>query len=167
MSVERLAKKLGATRGSFYWHFRDRGELIEAAVARWERENTIELIPPAEAIGDPVERLRHLFREVYEREVDAVELALASAPDEPLVAPGLARVVRMRLDFLRRIFSDLGLPDAEADERAWLAYAFYIGHHQLGRNPATRASRPGRLDPLVELLTVTNSRDRDQRRDAR
>lgn len=153
VAVERLAKTVGATRGSFYWHFKDRNELIEVALEQWERENTLELIPDAEAIGDPVERLHYLFREVYERPVDAIELALASAADEPLVAPVFARVTRTRRDFLRRIFTQLGLPDEEADDRAWLAYAFYIGHHQLARNPDAQALQPIRLDRLVELLT--------------
>ena len=158
LAVERLAKTLGATRGSFYWHFKDRSELIEAALEQWERENTTELIPPAEAIGDPVERLRYLFREVYERPVDAIELALASAADEPLVAPAFARVTRTRRDFLLLIFVDLGMPDEEADDRAWLAYSFYIGHHQLARNPDTQALQPTRLDRLVDLLTSPAAR---------
>ena len=158
VAVDRLAKTLGATRGSFYWHFKDRRELIEAALEQWERENTTELIPDAEAIGDPVERLRYLFREVYERPVDAIELALASAADEPLVGPASARVTRTRRDFLRRIFTDLGLPDEEADDRAWLAYAFYIGHHQLACNPNNQSLQPTRLDRLVDLLTSPAAR---------
>ncbi len=158
VAVDRLAKTLGVTRGSFYWHFSDRKELIDAALATWERENTTELIPDAEAIGEPVERLRHLFREVYERQVDAVEIALATAADEPLIAAVFARVTRTRLEFLRRIFSELGLTDLEAEDRAWLAYAFYIGHHQLGRNPQTQTLQPARLDRLVELLTSSATR---------
>lgn len=159
LSVDRLAKTLGATRGSFYWHFKDRGELIQAALEQWERENTTDLIPDAEAIEDPVERLRYLFREVYEQPVDEIELALASAADEPLVASAFARVTRARRDFLRRIFTDLGLSDEEASDRAWLAYTFYIGHHQLARNPDTQSLQPTRLDRLVDLLTSppTNS----------
>jgi AcrR family transcriptional regulator len=153
VAVDRLAKTVGATRGSFYWHFKDRGELIDAALAVWEREYTTELIPDAEAVGDPVERLRYVFREVYEQPVDAIETALAIAVDDPLVAPVFARVTETRLALLRRIFIDLGLGEAEADDRAWLAYAFYIGHHQLGRAPSTRALQPDRLDRLVELLT--------------
>ncbi len=157
VAVDRLAKRLGVTRGSFYWHFSDRRELIDAALAEWERENTTDLIPEAEAIGDPVERLRHLFRQVYEQQVDAVEIALATAADEPLIAPVFARVTRTRLAFLRRIFKDLGLSDAEADDRAWLAYTLYIGHHQLGRNPQTKALGPTRLDRLVALLTSSEA----------
>lgn len=153
VAVDRLAKKLAVTRGSFYWHFSDRTELIDAALAEWERANTTALIPEVEAIGDPVERLRVLFSEVYEQEVDAVEISLAASADEPLVAPVFARVTEQRLDFLRRVFTDLGLPEAEADNRAWLAYTLCIGHHQLGRNRQTKALQPKRLDRLVDLLT--------------
>ena len=38
--VERLAAALGITKGSFYWHFRDRGELLEAVLEHWAREMT-------------------------------------------------------------------------------------------------------------------------------
>ncbi|MBA3264624.1 MAG: TetR/AcrR family transcriptional regulator [Thermoleophilaceae bacterium] len=153
VAIDRLAKQLGASRGSFYWHFRDRRELIDAALEQWEREDTTELIPDAEAISDPVERLRYVFREVYERPADEIEIALAAAADDPLVASAFARVTHARLQFLRRIFVELGLEDHEADDRAWLAYAFYIGHHHLGRNEEIRSTQPTRLDTLVELMT--------------
>jgi AcrR family transcriptional regulator len=152
VTMERLAKTLGATRGSFYWHFKNRDELIEAALEQWERENTTELIPEADAIGDPEERLRFLFRRVYERRADPIEIALAWAADEPHVAPAVARVTKTRLAFIERIFTELGLDDDEATDRAWLAYAFYAGHHQLGRNAGLRESRPASLERLVHLL---------------
>lgn len=154
VAVDRLAKTVGATRGSFYWHFRNRGELIDAALKQWEAENTTALIPTFEGLADPVERLRTLFRGVYEQPVDTIEIALASTAEDPLVAAAYARVTRMRLDFLRQIFIDLGLSDDQADARAWLAYGFYIGHHQLGQNSTIRASRPARLDHIVDLLST-------------
>jgi AcrR family transcriptional regulator len=150
VAVDRLAKTLGASRGSFYWHFRDRAELIDAALERWARENTADLVPGLERIADPVERLRTLVRAVYERPADAIEVRLSAGGDDPVVAPVFARVTRQRIEVLRRIFADLGLPPDEAAHRAWLAYAFYIGHHQLARNEQTQ--RPGRLDWLVDLL---------------
>jgi AcrR family transcriptional regulator len=153
VAIERLAKTLGASRGSFYWHFHDRADLIHSALELWARENTAELVPELEAIADPVKRLRTLLRTVYEQPVDAVELTLSAANDDPLVAPVFARVTRQRIDFLHRIFADLGLPPSHAAARAWLAYAFYIGHHQLGKNPGAAELRPDRLDRVVELLT--------------
>jgi AcrR family transcriptional regulator len=152
VAVDRLARKLGATRGSFYWHFKDRDALVTAALEDWERRNTTALIPGLEAIADPVKRLRVLFREVYEKPVDAVEIALASAAHEPLVEPVFARVTKARIDVLRRIFLDLGLPEADADDRAWLAYALYIGHHQLARAAEVKALQPAQLDRVVDLL---------------
>jgi len=159
VAVDRLAKSLGATRGSFYWHFADRDDLIRAALERWERQNTTDLIPQLDAVGDPAKRLAMLFREVYEKRVDRVEMVLAAIADEPHVAPVFARVTRARLDVLRRIFTDLGLPDDEADARAWLAYGFYIGHHQLDRSPERPGIRPERLDRIVDLLASPHPRD--------
>ena len=153
VAVDRLTKRVGATRGSFYWHFRDRDDLIDSALEQWERENTTELIPAAEAIRNPAERLRHLFREVYERPADPIEIALASSAAESRVGAVMARVTQARLGFLRRIFTELGLPEDEAGDRAWLAYAFYIGHHQLGANAGLGDGRPASLDRIVELLT--------------
>jgi AcrR family transcriptional regulator len=150
IAVDRLARQLGATRGSFYWHFEDRDELVRAVLELWEREHTTELIPEAEAIADPVERLRFVFRTVYEQPVDRIEIALASAGDDPLVAPVLERVVHARLAFLRAIFAELGLDEEEAAARAWLAYGFYVGHHELGRAPGIE--RPERLDRALNLL---------------
>ena len=153
IAVDRLATTLGASRGSFYWHFKDRAELIDAALERWERENTTDLLPELEAVRDPVERLRVLLKSVYEQPVDAIELTLASAGDDPVAGPAFARVTRLRMDAVRRIFTDLGLPAEEAADRAWLVYALYIGHHQLGRNPSVAELRPQTLERLVDLLT--------------
>jgi AcrR family transcriptional regulator len=152
VAVDRLARELGVTRGSFYWHFSDRRELIDAALEQWEREYTTDLLPEVEAVEDPVDRLRFVFREVYERPVDRIEMALAVAADDPLVAPVVARVTRTRRKLLRRIFTGLGLSEEEAFDRAWLAYAFYTGHHQLGRNDEIRVERPNHLDRIVDLL---------------
>ncbi len=154
VSVDRLARGLGATRGSFYWHFADRRALIEAALERWEQEATRKLIPPLRAIGDPVERLRVLFAEVYETAPEALDVALAVAAEDPLVTPVIARVTRLRLAFLEEIFADLGLDDAEAADRAWLAYGFYVGHHQLRRSAGGDVDPPRRLDRVVALLTT-------------
>jgi AcrR family transcriptional regulator len=158
VAIDRLARTLGASRGSFYWHFADRDELIQAALERWERQSTTELIPHLDAVADPAERLAALFREVYEKRVDRVEMVLAAIADEPHVAPVFARVTQARLEALRRIFVDLDLPDAEAEARAWLAYGFYIGHHQLDRSPSRPSIRPERLDGIVALLASSATR---------
>jgi len=36
--VEKLARTLNVTKGSFYWHFKDRNEILEALLREWEEE---------------------------------------------------------------------------------------------------------------------------------
>ena len=38
--ITRLADDLGVTRGSFYWHFKNREDLVDALVAFWREKNT-------------------------------------------------------------------------------------------------------------------------------
>jgi len=156
--IEDLAERVGASRGSFYWHFQTREELIAAALETWAAESTTDRLPELESIKDPLKRLRALLRTVYEAPVDATELALSTAGDDPLVAPVFARVVARRMEVLRGIFTDLGMPPAQASERAWLAYGFYVGHHQLRKNPEIAALEPARLERMVGLLTARGDR---------
>jgi len=69
------------------------------------------------------------------------------------VATACARVTRRRMDALRRISTELGMEPAEVATRAWLAYAFHIGHHQLRKNPEIAARQPARIDRMAALPT--------------
>jgi AcrR family transcriptional regulator len=154
VNIDKLAARLGVTRGSFYWHFSDRDELIREALELWARESTTDRLPPLEAIDDPLERLRVLRRVVYEQPADAAELMLSCAGDDPAVAPVFARVTRRRMSVLRRIFTDLGFTNRGAADRAWFAYAFYLGHHQLRKNPEMSAPEREPLERMLALLTA-------------
>src|SRR3954453_2205160 len=61
VAVEPLAKALGTTKGSFYWHFADRNGLIAAALARWEQRDTELVIAAVEAEEYATARLRNLL----------------------------------------------------------------------------------------------------------
>ncbi|MDP8909809.1 MAG: TetR family transcriptional regulator [Chloroflexota bacterium] len=52
---------LGATKGSFYWHFRNREQLISEALKSWEGDGTDDMITELAGVSDPVERLRQLL----------------------------------------------------------------------------------------------------------
>lgn len=54
VKVMPLAKKLGLSRTGFYWHFKDRNQLLEAMVRRWEKKNTGNLVARTEAYADTI-----------------------------------------------------------------------------------------------------------------
>jgi len=85
VAVEPVAARLGATKGSFYWHFANRDELVVAALLAWEQRDTIDVIAELEAIPVPAVRLRTLFLRAFgTTAVGSVEAALlADAPSPP------------------------------------------------------------------------------------
>jgi AcrR family transcriptional regulator len=160
VAVVPLAKRLGATKGSFYWHFRSREALVEAALAEWERTHTSVVISEIHTASEDASRqLRLLFKRVTELAArDRIELALLATADDPTVRPLLDRVTRRRLDFTAGLFRRLGFSPADAKRRALLAYSAYLGHAQLLHAtpqllPRTQAARRAYLDDVLGALT--------------
>jgi AcrR family transcriptional regulator len=152
VAVEPLARKLGVTKGSFYWHFENRGALLEATLERWEKEATEAVIAAVNMISDPRERLRQLILEATDEEPlgghksgteiffsDALELAISDAADDPRVRPVLRRVSERRIDYLEECYRALRFAPEEARHRALLVYAAYVGSLRLAREA------PGRM----------------------
>jgi len=132
LAVEALARRLGVTKGSFYWHFKNREALLQAALNRWEADDG-ELQQHIGAAGDPPrERLGALFRWVSgEAQAHRIYAALLQALDHPLVQPTMTRVSQRRMDFLESAFREAGLDPGAARHRARLTYAAYVGFLQL------------------------------------
>ena len=143
VAVEPLAVQLGATKGSFYWHFRNRDELIAEALEFWEREETDEVIETVSRIADPSERLRRLLAiAIGSEEGDAAgqaDVGLLAAANDPVVGPVLRRVADKRLDFLEQCFREIGFTPAQSRHRARLAYSAFLGWFELRRVAPHRA----------------------------
>lgn len=134
VAVESLARTLGVTKGSFYWHFPTREALLKAAIDRWEQRDEDQVIAHVERIADPRERLRELFQRVS-REVQShlVYAALLQASDHPLVQPVIERISRRRLALLTAAYAEAGFEPRAAQHRARLAYTAYSGFLQLNQ----------------------------------
>jgi AcrR family transcriptional regulator len=133
LAVEALARRLGVTKGSFYWHFKNRETLLQAALNRWEADDDAELQHHIGTTGDaPRRRLGALFRWVSgEAQAHRIYAALLQALDHPLVRPTMMRVSQRRMDFLETAFREAGLDQDAARHRARLTYAAYVGFLQL------------------------------------
>ncbi|PSL58011.1 TetR family transcriptional regulator [Saccharothrix carnea] len=157
VAVEPLAARIGATKGSAYWHFPNREALLKATLERWEREHTEAVIELVESVPGPLEKLRLLFATVLESVEDsAVELAMLAAKDDPAVAPVLGRVTERRIAYMEDLFGQLGFDADVAHQRAVLAYSVYLGQAQL--MSSTPHVVKGRRALLEETLTMVMCR---------
>ncbi|AND71109.1 TetR family transcriptional regulator [Dyella thiooxydans] len=156
VAVEALARQLGVTKGSFYWHFRTREALVQASLERWELYGEREIISQIEAIPDPRVRLPELFRRVaHELQPHRVYAALLKALDHPQVIPVMARVSQRRMEFLNTAYREAGMPPVEALNRARLTYAAYVGFLQLNFTLGLPRITHEEFDAYVEHMIAT------------
>jgi AcrR family transcriptional regulator len=156
LAVEALARQLGVTKGSFYWHFRTREALLQAALERWEQFGEREIISQIEAIADPRARLPELFQRVaHEVQAHRVYAALLKALDHPLVVPVMARVSKRRTEFLHTAYTEAGMEPNTALNRARLTYAAYVGFLQLNFTLGLPRLTHEEFDAYVEHTIAT------------
>ena len=132
VAVEPIAASLGATKGSFYWHFKNRDALIEAALALWEHRRTDAVIEFLAQEPDPAQRLRMLIEVAYEQGPgDRVEIALLSNPGNRIAVRTMRRVAQRRIKYLQDQLEAIGWDPEEARFRALLIAYVYIGRIQV------------------------------------
>lgn len=151
-----LAKDLGVTRGSFYWHFKDRGHLLDVMLASWHSFSLgvfDDLLLKEGSCGmDEFLRLVHLW--IDEEHFDAgLEAAIR---DWARVSEDVAEVVKDvdegRIKAIKRIFLDFGYEDDEAFIRARITYFHQVGYYTIGYNE-TLDERMALLPLYVSVLT--------------
>lgn len=146
VAVEPLARELGITKGSFYWHFTHRDALVHAALAAWEQDQGRDVVTRYEGIADPRKRLRVMMFAAFEdTENGLLFAALAASSEDPRVHPYLMRASEQRLAFGTRSLQTLGLPEREARSKALLLYSTYAGYFQLMR------AMPGAVKQVSDL----------------
>ncbi len=157
IAVEALARQLKVTKGSFYWHFRNRDALLQAALRRFEADDEHELATHVGQLdGDPRRRLDALFRWVStEVQPHRIYAALLQALDHPLVKPVMTRVSRRRMDLLVLAFRQAGLDHDAARYRARLSYAAYVGFLQLNLTLELPHLSHEQYDAYVEHVIAT------------
>lgn len=156
VAVEPLARRLGVTKGSFYWHFPSRDALLQAALDRWETSEQETVFGRLETVPDPRERLRSLFQLVaHELTSHLVYGELIKALDHPTVSPVIGRVSERRLEYLTAAFRQAGLDRTAAQHRARLAYAAYVGFMQLNRQLQQQRMQHDEFEDYVEHMMDT------------
>lgn len=127
--VDPLAKRLGVTRGSFYWHFTDRAALHQAMLKEWRKRASYQV---GSRIDDrtpaPDERLKQNLAlpnsTPRAKRAAAIELAIRLwAQRDPQAARAVKHIDRVRLGYYAKLYAEMGLAPAAARNRAFLFYA--------------------------------------------
>lgn len=155
--VDVLSQQLGVTRGSFYWHFRDREDLLRSVLHAWRERATGQLTLRLErAHSDPREQLRDVislpFRGRAAARAARIELAIrAWARRDAMARQAVDEADAARIGYIAQVFSSLGYPIGEARSRAFLLYAYVVGESLMAtQGPAAqRESRSRFVEQLM------------------
>jgi AcrR family transcriptional regulator len=149
--VERMARDLHVTKGSFYWHFKDRDELLQILLREWEEELRMDIIPRLKGKRGR-DALRLLLKLLVERAPlgekgilpsDAAMFTWASV--SPAVARRVNRAEQSRIELLARIIGD--------EQRTELLYLVWLGFVARGqRVSGSRRQFPQIARAMLKLL---------------
>jgi AcrR family transcriptional regulator len=152
--VEVLAADLGVTKGSFYWHFQDRPDLLDAVLREWETSATVAGAVPEHAT--PSERMARFLELVAAYAADPNQAALESsvlawAQKDAAVAERVAAIEATRTANAERLLTEVGFPPSEAAVWADIGYTTVVGMMSRStRDPRFR--RTPRSDYLTRVV---------------
>ena len=143
---EGLPRRLGATKGSFDWHFHNRDALIEATLGAWEAGETIAVAKMLAPLPDAASRLRVSAAALDDRAGARVEARCWPTRTSPSGAGIPQRATRARTGYLRELFERIGVDDSQ--DRATTGFALYLGLLHMRRAGASTTPRGKELGPL-------------------
>jgi AcrR family transcriptional regulator len=137
LKADTLAKALGVSRGSFYWHFADVAAFHQAVLGAWETLATNDIIAAVEAKGgDAGARLHALAAIVFAQEGALERQMRAWAAHSPAASAVQARVDRTRCRYVEQLYRAAGFGEDEATFRAGFLYRALIGQFAMGKRTA-------------------------------
>lgn len=159
VEVNKLAKRLNVTRGGFYWFFDSREQLLDALLDLWAQTSTVLFERVATAANKSGLQKFQALVDLWIAEKDYDPKWDGAVRDwartSPKVLDTVHAVDEQRIEFIEKVFQDLGYTGKEANVRARVTYYHQVGYYALG----VRESRRRRLELLPYYTKILTERD--------
>jgi AcrR family transcriptional regulator len=154
ITVEGLAKSLGIAKAGFYWHFRNRDDLLRQLLDYWTHEVTEVVTANPEILAlKPKQRLIRTAEMILEYDLTRYEIPIRQwALQDALAARAVRKVNRIRLDYIGEAFSELGFTGADLEMRTLLFACYHTWEAPMFRE-ISRKRRRDLIARRIELLT--------------
>lgn len=149
LKADPLAKAMGVSRGSFYWHFADLGAFHTAILKRWREIAAEEIIAGVEADSD--EPLTALLRRTFGARLDLERAVRNWAAFDPAAQAAVRAIDRRRLDYIEGLLQRRGFSATIAQARAQILYWIFLGFALAG-TPVPLARLQGLLDEIQRMV---------------
>ena len=133
LHVEKLARELGVAKSGFYWHFKDRDDLLQQLLAYWAHEYT-EVVTqnPLLLMSPPRERLLMIATYVFEQNLTEFDAAMQVWSNKnPEIAKKVRKLTQFRLSFARKCFEELGFTGDDLEMRTRLFLGYQANERQI------------------------------------
>jgi AcrR family transcriptional regulator len=152
LKAEPLAKAMGVSRGSFYWHFADIGAYHAAILKHWREVAAEQIIANLEAASGDNNPLQLLLRRAFGAK-PALENAVRTwATLDPAARSAVQAIDRRRLGYVENLLNASGLPADVARARAQILYWAFLGF-ALSDKPLPQARQAEVIDELLRMAS--------------
>jgi AcrR family transcriptional regulator len=150
LKAEPLAKAMGVSRGSFYWHFADIAAFHAAILARWHEVAAEQIIANVEAASKDENPLALLLRRVFGERLTLERAVRTWASVDPAARAAVQAIDRRRLSYVEGLLAKSGLSVEIARVRAQIFYWAFLGF-ALSDQPLPKARQQAVVDELVRM----------------
>ncbi|MBA2402968.1 MAG: TetR/AcrR family transcriptional regulator [Bradyrhizobium sp.] len=153
LKAEPLAKAMGVSRGSFYWHFADIGAYHAAILKRWREIAAEQIIAGVEAASGGENPLEVLLRRVFGERLTIENAVRTWASVDPAARAAVQAIDRRRLSYVEGLLTQSGLPAEVARARAQILYWAFLGF-ALSDQPLPKAQQQAMLDEMLRMAAA-------------